>query len=183
MLDTLALTIFSLTSALIWPIALLLMFAVAHSAFLIGEMIVETFQRNRSPAALKSVRDIPPNLATHQVIREWTRQRQSDPTANDWLVLDRTEAALARRVDRSRLWVRLAPALGLMGTLVPLGPALVALAKNDLATLSNHLVLAFGTTVLGLLAAGLSWIVMNTQDRWYRLDLAEVRHALESAEG
>jgi biopolymer transport protein ExbB/TolQ len=181
MLDSLVLTIYSLTSALIWPVALLLMAAVAHSAFLIGEMLVERFQRS-TPAALKSLNEVPRDAARHQGIREWMRQRRSDPTASDWLVLDRAEAALAQRVDRSRLWVRLAPALGLMGTLVPLGPALVALAKNDLATLSSHLVLAFGTTVLGLLAAGLSWVVMTTQDRWYRLDLAEIRHALESAE-
>ncbi|WP_072396056.1 MotA/TolQ/ExbB proton channel family protein [Hyphomicrobium sp. CS1GBMeth3] len=182
MLDQLALAIFSFTSVLIWPIALLLLFAVGHSAFLAGDAFVERIQRRGQAAALKTVTTIPAPMANRQGMREWLVQRGADPTASSWLVLDRTEAALAKRVDRSRLWVRIAPALGLMGTLVPLGPALVALANNDLATLSNHLVLAFGTTVLGLLAAGLSWVVMTAQDRWYRLDLAELRHALESAE-
>lgn len=99
-----------------------------------------------------------------------------------WLILDRAEADLAARVDRARAWVRLAPTLGLAGTLIPLGPALLALARSDLRQLSEGLILAFGTTVLGLLAGGLAWVVATTRERWYRLDLAEVRHGLEAAE-
>ena len=117
-----------------------------------------------------------------QGVREWRRQRGADPSAAESLILDRTEAALAARVQRARTWMRLGPALGLAGTLIPLGPALVALAENDLASLSDRLVLAFGTTVLGLLAGGLSSLVASAQDRWYRLDLTELRHAMEMAD-
>jgi len=180
MIDSLLVAIYALTSVLLWPVVLVLMGAVARSAFLVGELAVEARERRQPARALSELDDVPDAMAVRHGIREWLDQRRREPAADGWLLLDRTEAALAARVDRARLWVRLGPALGLAGTLIPLGPALVALAENDLATLSERLTLAFGTTVLGLLAGGLCWVVLSVQDRWYRLDLAELRHALDA---
>ena len=59
---------------------------------------------------------------------------------------------------------------------------MTALAANDLQILSQRLILAFGTTVLGLIAGSIAWIVATTLERWYRIDLAEIRHSLESDE-
>ncbi|MHA7837612.1 MAG: MotA/TolQ/ExbB proton channel family protein [bacterium] len=183
MIDSLLVAVYALTNALLWPVVLVLLAAVARSAFLVGELAVEARERRAPARALKRVDDIPDSMAVRHGIREWLAQRREEPEADVWLLLDRTEAALAARVDRARLWVRLGPALGLAGTLIPLGPALMALAENDLTVLSERLTLAFGTTVLGLLAGGLCWVVLSVQDRWYRLDLAELRHALDAEGG
>lgn len=183
MIDLLLTAVYALTSILLWPVVVTLLGALAHSAFLIGELLVEAGERGGDPAAVRDAAEIPESMAQRHGLREWRRQRELEPDADPWLLLDRTEGALAARIDRARLWIRLGPALGLAGTLIPLGPALVALAENDLAALSDRLVLAFGTTVLGLLAGGLCWVVLSFQDRWYRLDLAELRHALERSDG
>ena len=183
MIDPILTAVYALTSVLLWPVVTTLLIGVARSAFLIGELAIEARERRPTAASLHNLGEIPPSMAPRQGIREWLNQHGKEPSADPWLLLDRTEAALARRVDRARMWVRLGPALGLAGTLIPLGPALVALAENDLSSLSERLILAFGTTVLGLLAGGISWVVVNNQDRWYRLDLAELRHALESTDG
>lgn len=180
MIDPLLTAVYALTSVLLWPVVITLLVGVARSAFLVGELAIEARERRAPVSALGNLRKVPPAMALRHGIREWLDQHGKEPSANPWLLLDRTEAALARRVDRARMWVRLGPALGLAGTLIPLGPALVALAENDLSTLSERLILAFGTTVLGLLAGGISWVVVSNQDRWYRLDLAELRHALEA---
>jgi biopolymer transport protein ExbB/TolQ len=179
MFELLQTAVYSITVLLIWPATLLLMFGVGRSAFLLGETLVESYERRHPPSALKSLDDTPATMAVRCGIQEWKAQRAADPHADHWLVLDRTEAALARRIDRARTWVRLGPALGLIGTLLPLGPALEALARNELGTLSRHLIVAFGATVLGVLAGAMSWVVMSLSERWYRLDLAELRHALE----
>ncbi|HEV2727304.1 MAG TPA: transporter, partial [Solirubrobacterales bacterium] len=42
-----------------------------------------------------------------------------------------------RRLERTRILVRMGPALGLMGTLIPLSPALAGLADGDVATLTE----------------------------------------------
>jgi biopolymer transport protein ExbB/TolQ len=179
MFELLQTAVYSITVLLIWPATLLLIFGVGRSAFLLGETMVERYERRHPPSAIKSLEDAPATMTVRYGIQEWKAQRAADPSADDWLVLDRTEAALARRIDRARMWVRLGPALGLIGTLLPLGPALESLARNDLGSLSRHLIVAFGATVLGILAGALSWVVMNLTERWYRLDLAELRHALE----
>ncbi len=51
-----------------------------------------------------------------------------------------------RRLGRTRMLVRAGPALGLMGTLIPLSPALTGLARGNTAALSNNLRLAFSVT-------------------------------------
>lgn len=47
---------------------------------------------------------------------------------------------------------KLSPMLGLMGTLIPLGPGLAALGDGDVKILSTAMSVAFDTTVLGLLS-------------------------------
>lgn len=80
------------------------------------------------------------------------------------------------RVDRL---VKMGPALGLMGTLIPLGPALLGLAKGDLETLATNLVVAFSTTVVGLTVALISSFVLTTQKRRFRRDVVFLNFALD----
>lgn len=62
---------------------------------------------------------------------------------------------------------KLGPMLGLMGTLIPLGPGIVALGLGDTVTLSNSLLIAFDTTVCGMLAACVAIVVNKVRSRWY----------------
>ena len=74
-------------------------------------------------------------------------------------LVSQVEAGLARDVNRVRVLVRLGPCLGLAGTLIPLGPGLMALSEGDLSRLSTQLVVAFSTTVVGLLIGGISYVI------------------------
>lgn len=65
------------------------------------------------------------------------------------------------------LIARIAPMFGLMGTLIPLGPGLVALGQGDTKTLSSSLLIAFDTTVAGLVSAAISYIISSIRSRWY----------------
>ncbi len=82
------------------------------------------------------------------------------------------ELAVQRSLDRTRLLVRAGPAIGLMGTLIPLIPGLAALAGGDVATLANDLRDAFGATVVGLLVGTVSFALTLTRTRTYTEDLA-----------
>lgn len=94
---------------------------------------------------------------------------------------DRLAKALAdfdytslRRLERTRLLVRAGPALGLMGTLIPLSPALAALAEGNVTELSSNLRLAFSITVLGLLIGVLAFAISLARDRLYGHDLSDL---------
>jgi biopolymer transport protein ExbB/TolQ len=82
------------------------------------------------------------------------------------------ELAVERRLDRTRLLVRAGPAIGLMGTLIPLIPGLAALSGGDVATLANDLRDAFGATVVGLLVGTVAFGLTLARTRMYTEDLA-----------
>jgi biopolymer transport protein ExbB/TolQ len=98
---------------------------------------------------------------------------------------DRRAKALAdfdlsslRKLERSRLLVRFGPALGLMGTLIPLSPALEGLAKGDVAQLSDNLRAAFSVTVLGLLIGAIAFSISLVRDRLYAQDLSDLEYVV-----
>jgi len=81
-----------------------------------------------------------------------------------------------RRLGRTRMLVRAGPALGLMGTLIPLSPALTGLASGDTATLSHDLRIAFSVTVVGLLIGAVAFGLSLTRDRLYGQDLSDLQY-------
>ena len=72
-----------------------------------------------------------------------------------------------RRIDRADLIARVGPMLGLMGTLIPLGPGLAALGRGELDVLAQAVTVAFNTTVLGLLAGIIGFLLGRARRRWY----------------
>ena len=98
---------------------------------------------------------------------------------------DRRAKALAdfdlgslRKLERSRMLVRFGPALGLMGTLIPLSPALEGLASGDVAQLSDNLRAAFSVTVLGLLIGAIAFSISLVRDRLYAQDLSDLEYVV-----
>jgi biopolymer transport protein ExbB/TolQ len=57
--------------------------------------------------------------------------------------------------------------LGLLGTLIPLGPGLIAMGRGDTYTLSLSLLTAFDTTIAGLAAAAAAYVVSGIRRNWY----------------
>jgi biopolymer transport protein ExbB/TolQ len=100
-------------------------------------------------------------------------------------VEDRRAKALAdfdltslRKLERSRMLVRFGPALGLMGTLIPLSPALEGLAEGDVAQLSDNLRAAFSVTVIGLLIGAIAFSISLVRDRLYAQDLSDLEYVV-----
>lgn len=79
-----------------------------------------------------------------------------------------------RRIDRADLIARVGPMLGLMGTLIPLGPGLAALGRGELDVLAQAVTVAFNTTVLGLLAGILGFMLGRLRRRWYDAAMSEL---------
>lgn len=77
------------------------------------------------------------------------------------------EILARKRIERADLIARVGPMLGLMGTLIPLGPGLAALGQGELETLASAVTIAFDTTVLGLLAGITGFVMGRLRRRWY----------------
>jgi biopolymer transport protein ExbB/TolQ len=93
--------------------------------------------------------------------------------------LARYELNVQRRLDRTRLLVRAGPALGLMGTLIPLAPGLAALGEGDVSSLAESLRDAFGATVVGLLVGTVAFALTLVRTRIYSEDLVDLEQGAE----
>ena len=83
-------------------------------------------------------------------------------------LLEQEQDRYDRIVRLSELLARLAPMFGLLGTLIPLGPGIIALGQGDTYTLSTSLLTAFDTTVAGLVAAAFATVISTVRRGWYR---------------
>lgn len=82
-----------------------------------------------------------------------------------------------RRIQRVDVITRIGPMLGLMGTLIPLGPGLAALGRGNLDVLATAMAVAFDTTVLGLLAGIVGFVLGRLRRLWYDRALDRVEWA------
>lgn len=96
-------------------------------------------------------------------------------------LLQATELELSRNLDRVRFVIKVGPALGLMGTLIPMGISLAALAEGNIPKMAGSMVTAFTATVAGLGAGVLAYLIALVRERWAREDVREMAHAAELA--
>ncbi len=117
------------------------------------------------------------NPAMEEVLSDLVAQRGAhDSEARAAKILAEYDYRSLRKLERTRILVRLGPALGLMGTLIPLSPALAGLADGDVATLTENLRVAFGVTVAGLLVGAIAFSISLVRDRLYAQDYSDVEY-------
>lgn len=176
-----------LSDGLLIPTMVLLVLFIMYAIYLIGSIIVEQFSERRRYRAYipeviaKIVAAQPEQLPT--VIEESSLLRyQKDDLLEllGYLYLP-TEAreAVARRLLRNEQLHfersikttarigKMSPALGVMGTLIPLGPALEVFGQGDYTTFATNLAIAFSTTVTGLGVGIICQWVTGVREIWY----------------
>jgi biopolymer transport protein ExbB/TolQ len=180
-----------IASVLAVPVLIAAVIVLVLCASELGRWISEASTRRRTGVSVRTL--------TEQVLSEpdraglLARQAPSVYTADAFLeiasalladdpdgieyVLDDYEHRVERRLDRTRILVRAGPAIGLMGTLIPLAPGLRALGRGDVALLSDDLRIAFAATVMGLLAGTVAFALTLARTRRWTEDL----NALERA--
>ncbi len=94
-------------------------------------------------------------------------------------ILNDFEIACQKDLSGSQMLAKLGPILGLMGTLIPMGPALVGLAAGDIESMATNMQVAFATTVIGLLTGAVGFVVMQVKRRWYASDINDMEFISE----
>lgn len=95
-------------------------------------------------------------------------------------LLEEQEARYARILHITELVVKLGPMFGLLGTLIPLGPGIVALGTGDVETLSASLEMAFDTTIAGVISAAVCSVLTGIRKRWYNRSMQNMQLLMES---
>ena len=190
----------SISSWLLIPTVVILVLLVVFSIYCIGSTVAEwVSERRRYQAYLPEFiaeldaadpADVPDVIDKSRLLRS---QKDDLEELNAYLYLPhdaRTEVAkrllanqearFSRMLGRTDVAAKVAPMLGLMGTLIPLGPGIVALGTGDVETLSQSLLVAFDTTVAGLATAVVCYFISRLRRRWYEDYLVSMEGALNT---
>ena len=86
-------------------------------------------------------------------------------------------------LEAPRIASRVTPMLGLVATMIPMGPALKSLSDGNLAQVSENLMVAFSAVILALIAASITYWIVNVRRRWLAEELLEVEALRQRAGG
>ena len=120
---------------------------------------VQSFPKNNSSLFTKYIS----NLVASQ-----NNQAQIDRLLADF------EIEADKDLSISKTLAKMGPILGLMGTLIPMGPALVGLSTGDIASMAYNMQVAFSTTVVGLFSSAVGFITLQVKKRWYLQDMTNL---------
>lgn len=95
-------------------------------------------------------------------------------------LLEKQEARYGKILHVTELVAKLGPMFGLLGTLIPLGPGIVALGTGDVETLSVSMEMAFDTTIAGVISAAVCSVLTGVRKRWYNRNMQNIRLIMES---
>lgn len=89
------------------------------------------------------------------------------------------EGRLRKTLSGSHMLIKVGPSLGLLGTLIPMGASLAAMASGNLEAMAGQMVVAFTTTIVGIACGTTAFVINNTRQAWVRETIREQRYLAE----
>ena len=89
-------------------------------------------------------------------------------------LIENEEDKIEHELSKTDFITRIGPTLGLMGTLIPMGPGLAALGQGDVTALATAITVAFNTTVVGIASGAVGYLASKLRRRWYDQYLANL---------
>ena len=191
--------LFALAQVLRLPVITLLWVAVGAAVFLAGGCVMEWLARRRERAGfnlnawLEAGAVLGADAARHSalpaplrgLLRDVESERRKpsfDDGGLEHLVLEREER-VRRTLNGSRVLVKVGPSLGLLGTLIPMGTALASLTAGNLEAMAGQMVVAFTTTIVGLAAGTVAYVIQVVRHGWVNETVREQRFLAERVAG
>lgn len=192
--------LYTISASLLYPVVILLLIFIVWALASIGEFLSEYSKRHRdingleltcmeiknrmSNRSLGDVAGILRSIKQNHLVSSFAQEAAEYIEKNNFTSLERLfgeyEINMAARLEKTRIMATVAPMLGLMGTLIPMGPALIGLSQGDVVQLADNLIIAFATTVLGLFVGSIGYVLTLVRRRWYLYDLEDIEYVLES---
>ena len=184
-----------ISQSLTIPVLVILLIIVIISIISLGGVIAEYTSRKKVPIGTirdliydinnaASVDDLK-NIIANAKIPNAQKKALTEIASSESLGKDSREA-LARKLfefeeektmdnlQKTDIITRIGPTLGLMGTLIPMGPGLAALGAGDINTLASSLTVAFNTTIVGIGSGALCYVIGKIRSGWYDRYLSDL---------
>ena len=184
-----------ISQSLTIPVLIILLIIVILSIIILGGAISEYTSRKKVPvgtirdliydinaaesvSALNSIidsADIP--KSQKKILSEIANSSELDNNSREALarkLVEFEEEKIDSTLKKTDIITRIGPTLGLMGTLIPMGPGLAALGTGDVTTLAESLTLAFNTTIVGIGSGALCYVIGKIRSGWYDRYLSDL---------
>ncbi|MCM1077822.1 MAG: MotA/TolQ/ExbB proton channel family protein [Bacteroides sp.] len=168
-----------ISTGLLVPVIVLLIFFFIRAIILIGTFFGQYLQVKKTanafyariekltPSTLDEFSDSLPEK-NDSIVMAYSKKilanRDNAPRID--LLLSEYEIEADKDLSTSKVLTKMGPILGLMGTLIPMGPALVGLATGDIASMAYNMQVAFATTVVGLVVSAIGFLTQQVKERW-----------------
>ena len=180
-----------ISTGLLVPVIVLLIIFFGRALLLIGGFFGQYMAIRRTNALLgkeldelnrdnvTTLSERLPKKNPSLVVSYIKRLLEADDAAMRQRLLANFEISADKDLATSNTLSKMGPMLGLMGTLIPMGPALVGLSTGDIASMAYNMQVAFATTVVGIFAAAIGFITGQVKQRWYLKDMTDLEFVAE----
>jgi biopolymer transport protein ExbB/TolQ len=152
--------LYDLTTLFLYPVMTLILASLIYAFVVLGAFATEALQRGRGGYRSR--------LSAYHAATG-----AGSPDLELWIM---------QRLEWLRIVSRTAPMLGLVATMIPMGPALLALSNNNAKAVGENLALAFSAVILALVTASITFAVLTVRRRWLLQELRAVERAQEAAQ-
>ena len=177
-----------ISQSLTIPVLVILLIIVIITIISLGGVIAEYTSRRKVPVG--TIRDLIYDINAAGSVEELkniisdakipkSQKKVLTEIASSEALGNTSREALARKLfefeeektldnlQKTDIITRIGPTLGLMGTLIPMGPGLAALGAGDINTLASSLTVAFNTTIVGIGSGALCYVLGKIRSGWY----------------
>ncbi|MDE6652123.1 MAG: MotA/TolQ/ExbB proton channel family protein [Paramuribaculum sp.] len=182
-----------ISTGLLVPVIVLLIYFFIRALILIGAFFSQYMIERKTSAMLqqKITDALPPQILMNiesmpaseaSIINKYLKDLASarGNEARMQLIVSEYEMAAEKNIAASKILTKMGPILGLMGTLIPMGPALVGLATGDIASMAYNMQVAFATTVVGLVVSAIGFVTQQARERWATRNLIVLDYVVQS---
>lgn len=177
------------------PVIVLLLVLVVISIVMLGGVISEYTSRKKVPIStisniiydinsadsIENLKNVINNAeipkSQRNVLTKIAESESLDVNTREALarkLVEHEEEKIDKTLKNTDIVVRIGPTLGLMGTLIPMGPGLAALGAGDINTLADSLTIAFNTTIVGIGCGALCYVISKVRRGWYDQYLSDL---------
>ena len=185
----------AITQGLQIPVIILLLIILIFAIVTLGKLLSEYFSRKKVPVNLikEMIYDIYDAESSEviknivngadiqksqkKVLIELAESEHLSKKSRETLarrLIDNEEDKITQNLQKTDIVTKIGPTLGLMGTLIHMGPGLAALGAGDINTLATSITVAFNTTILGIGSGAATYVASNLRCRWFGEYLANL---------
>ena len=145
--------LYTLSSWFMVPVLVAIVIAFLYALYQLGQFLMEVWQRRFGK-----------NYCCH--LAKLSDRQNLDSEGLELLILQELEGL--------KVTARVAPLLGLVATMIPMGPALAGVSAGEMSVVGEQVGMAFAAVIVALMAASVAFVILTVKRRWRLASLLQI---------